>query len=53
MALGHALSCSNADIPDENKELVEDSAADDTGGLRCCKVTGVSLGFTAQVVTTW
>ena len=53
MALGRPLSCSNADIPDENKELVEDKAGAEVGSVRCCNVIGVSLGFTAQVDTTW
>lgn len=53
MALGHALNCSNADIPEEIKEIVEDEAAAEVVSVCCCKIIGASLGFTAQVGTAW
>lgn len=53
MALGHPLSCSVADIPNEIKELLEDKAAAKVGGVHWCNVTGASLGSTPQVDSIW
>lgn len=53
MALGHPLSCCNADIPDKIKELLDNKAADGVGGVYYCNVIGASLWFTAQVNTAW
>lgn len=52
IALGDPLNCSNADIPAEIKEIVEDEAAE-VVSVCCCKIIGASLGFTAQVGTAW